>query len=47
MARGRGPEALTQIENALLKFPQSYKLYDFKASIFRQQNQQEKAIDCS
>ena len=39
-------EATREIQLALQKFPNSYKLYDLRASILRKQNNYEKAIEC-
>jgi tetratricopeptide (TPR) repeat protein len=43
---GRLNDALKEIDLAIQKFPNNSKFYDLQASIFRKQNQYEKAIEC-
>jgi len=43
---GKLDEAIKEIDLAIQKFPNSYKLYDLQASFYRKQNQHEKAIGC-
>ncbi|MFA9390257.1 MAG: tetratricopeptide repeat protein [Prolixibacteraceae bacterium] len=43
---GNTEEALKEANLALKKHPNSYKLYDLVGSIYRKENQMEKAIEC-